>query len=243
MAFSYSHYLKEMRDALGCPVSWNKYDADPELKRVLFFYWAEVCGRHDAHGENRYYSQWDCIYSADPELLKRIQINSDIWKKEATKEYLRKTRFFSDYRHLSELEHDKHWTTKKRNNDVIIASTKDGPAKFIYRYPMIFLERALSASIRFNWRRIAEDQIPHLYVEFKRVIGGSLGKPAEYARFDLDYSNAHVHSHPILPEEKPSEEPWLTDLSDDNLWPDLFKLHTDATLDEPLEWDFPENES
>jgi len=98
------------------------------------------------------------------------------------------------------------------------------------------LQRALYDAVRYNWRRIAESQVPHLYVEFKKEIGASKGKPSSFVRFDLDYSKGGVHSHPIQPEEKPAEEKWLSDLTD-GMWGDMDELFSNPVIDEEIEYE------
>lgn len=230
-------YLDRLKAAIGCPESWQRFNADWEFRRVLFFYWAEIAQNYQAFNEMQYYFQFDALESEHyKEIIKRIEANVPYWRKRAIEEYVTKTAFIKSFRHLNQKEHAKHWVVRMKSTDELAELTKNGPAKYLPRYSFVMLERALYDGVRYNWRRIAEHQIPDLYIEFKKVIGASNGKPASHARFYLNYPNATVHSRPIQPEEKPADEKWLSE-TDLCLWEGEEDLQLTPVIDEQLEYD------
>jgi hypothetical protein len=227
--------LKRLQAAIGCPNRWSRYEGDPAFRRTLLLYWAEVATRHQAFNEMSYYGQLSALIDASADILERIEKNAEIWRDRAIAEYRDRTSFFDRYNHLDERQHAKHWTVKEQSRQKLADSTRTGPAKYVHRYPLSKLKWALYDAVRFNWRRIAENKVPHLYVSFTKDIGASRGKPAHYARFDLDYTKFEVHSHPIQPEEKPADEMWLGDL-DSDLWPGYDDFENSPTIDEEIEF-------
>jgi hypothetical protein len=202
MSISTEDYLRRLRAAIGCPEQWTLYAGDWEFRRVLLHYWAEVARGHQSFWEMDYYFQMPALLSKSTELIERIESNVPIWRPRAVAAYESKIAIFRKFHHLDEKQHDKHWHVTDRPREKLIEGTRSGPAKYFYRYPLLMLQRALYDGVRFNWRRIAEERIPHLYVTFRKEIGASMGKAARHVRFDINYADGGVHSRPIQPEVK-----------------------------------------
>lgn len=178
----------------------------------MFYYWEEVASRHFKIDRFREYFQREAINFGTLDMADQHRKNLRYWRAAAEEDYALRTNLFRKFEHADILQHDKHWLRSAVAFDQLLKRTKNGPAKYVFGYPIEKLEYALYDALRFNWRRVAEEKIPRLYVEFATVVGASLGKEAKHVRFDLNYADFVVHSHPILEMEKPANEPWLTDV-------------------------------
>jgi hypothetical protein len=164
MSFPTDEYLRRLKAAIGCPEHWAALGEDWEYRRALFHYWSETAAKHQAFWEMDYYFQFPALMAKSVDLIERIEANIPIWRPRAVADFSQKISILKRVHHLDEKEHDKHWTAGDRPRERIIAGTKNGPAKYFYRYPLLMLHRALYDAVRFNWRRVAELRIPHLYV-------------------------------------------------------------------------------
>jgi hypothetical protein len=227
-------YYCRLRAAIGCPDTWTRFEQDPAFRRVLFRYWEEVAERHQIGWPMDHYDQLTAVIRRSEEALKGIEFDAPTWRPRAITEYKSRTSFFSSFRHTTEKEHNKHWTVAETPLKKLVQGTLSGPAKFFYQYSLATLEFALYDAVRFNWRRIAEQRIPFLFVNFRHPVGASEGAVTQHVRFALTYETGLVHSQPILPCRKPATDPWLSEV-DGDIWPDMNELERKATLDD--EWE------
>lgn len=228
------HYRSRLLAVVGCPELWQGFQGDPLFRRVLFLYWKEIAEKHQIGWAMDHYDQLTADLRENEQVLQGMEFDAPVWRARAASEYITKTRFISSFRHASEQQHAKHWTFSDTGQTQLVRSTKRGPAKFFHKYSMQTLEFALYDAVRFNWRRIAEDRIPFLFVEFANPVGASEGEIVNHVRFSLEYATGLVHSQPILQRRKPAGEIWLSEL-ESNIWPNMEDLLSSPTLNEDWE--------
>lgn len=227
-------YFDKLRPYIGCPISWERFSDDWELRRALFFYWEEVAMRHQVGWDMDHYRQLSAVTRKSDEVIRSARHNAEYWRPRAVPDYLERTKIINNYRHADDSEHRKHWSVADASEESIVASTQNGPAKYFPWLTMDELNRGLYFVMRSSWRRLVENRVSALFASYSCDLGASGGHPTRHVRFYLDYSTALVHSRPILDHEKPADEPWVTD-SPADVWPDMGELSRSATIDEPVE--------
>lgn len=231
---SIEEYLRRLRLAVGCPEQWEDYRDDRALRRAFLHYWQIVARCHESAWDTDYYFQLEALEMRSLELLRRAEANAPYWRPRAAADYDKRMGIFKRLHMLEIPQHPKHWVIGKEDPKITIDRTNGGPAKYFASVPYGLIREAAWLCIRGNWRRMAETKPEFLYARMEREIGASSGKATDCLRIIIDYSTGAIHSHPILADEKPSEDGWLDEIGE--IWPDMYDLRMTPTLDEELEY-------
>jgi hypothetical protein len=210
---------QEIDRALACPLDWATVFRveGPASFEPLNKLWLDTVAKYEVDQESCYLG-FEELSDVDDDELRQIQINVRSWGDRAKRDFLARTRHFTDLRYATRAEYGKHLPPLggQLSPAEIQARSRKGPSLFYREASAKLMLEAFVHGIFFHflvdeisgkvtdevlWNKLLHDEHTRIAFKCPNDIGATDGISTQYLAYEFNASTPILHSYPISPAE------------------------------------------